>query len=47
MARIIAREDYALALGKYACTLYSANRAVTKAQAVSFGTGVRGTYLDN
>lgn len=47
MARIIAREDYALKVGAGSCSSYTANRGVTKARAVSYGASVSGTYSDN
>lgn len=47
MARIIAREDQALQIGGGSCSSYVANRAVTKARAVSYGATVVGTYSDN
>jgi hypothetical protein len=47
MARIIAREDYALSIGGGSCTSYTANRAVTKTRALSMGAKIRGTYSNN
>ena len=47
MTEIIAREDEALAIGEGSCSVYIANRGVTKAQAISMGAGVHGTYTDN
>jgi hypothetical protein len=47
MAKLIAREDYALEVGNGSCSSYTANRGVTKARAVSYGASVSGSYSDN
>lgn len=47
MARIIAREDYALKVGHGSCSSYTANRGVTRARAVSYGASINGSYSDN
>ena len=47
MAKLIAREDFALSVGGGSCNAYQANRGVTKAKAESFGCRIRITYSDN
>ena len=47
MAKLIAREDYALKVGHGSCSSYSASRAVTRARAVSYGASISGSYSDN
>ena len=47
MAKLIAREDYALKVGNGSCSSYVANRAVTRARAISYGASVSGSYSDN
>lgn len=47
MAKLIAREDFALSVGGGSCSAYQANRGVTKAKAESFGCRIRITYSDN
>lgn len=47
MAKLIAREDHALSVGGGSCSSYSAARAVTKAQAVTFGCTIRISYDNN
>lgn len=47
MAKLIAREDFALSVGGGSCSSYVANRAVTKRQAIAFGCSLRISYSDN
>lgn len=47
MAKLIAREDYALKVGHGSCSSYTANRGVTRARAVSYGASMSGSYSDN
>lgn len=47
MAKLIAREDYALSIGGGSCSSYTANRGVTKSKAESFGATVTGSYSSN